>query len=56
MKKVLISATALTMALCLAGCASTKKGRKSPLDKIPVVIEPEGVERPQWVMSGKGRR
>jgi len=52
MKKVLISATALTMALLLAGCASTKKEEKAA-DKIPVVIGAEGVERPQWVMSGK---
>ncbi|MDE5899224.1 MAG: LPP20 family lipoprotein [Treponemataceae bacterium] len=44
-------AAAVAVALIFAGCASTGKMEKAS-DKVPAVIGAEGVERPQWVLSG----
>lgn len=47
MKKLIFAAT---VALAFAGCASNKVQKAA--DKVPAVIGAEGVERPQWVLSG----
>ena len=47
MKKLIFAAA---VALAFAGCASNKVQKAA--DKVPAVIGAEGVERPQWVLSG----
>lgn len=50
MKKVILFLSA-AVAVLFASCASTKPVVKAA-DKVPAVIGAEGVERPQWVLSG----
>ena len=51
MKKILVTLVVCSLIFSITSCGSTAKVDKAA-DKVPVVIGAEGVERPQWVLSG----